>query len=147
VVRVSFRMRERFWTSERTAKRLGHDSLDRLTFLHADGADVPVWWTTYPVHSPLLVAWCGGPRAKALAERGTAEISATAIRGLAAAFRMTPRSLEGMVEGEWMHDWEHDPFSRGAYSYSRVGGAESPAELAKPLRSTLFFAGEAADSD
>ena len=147
VVRVNFRMRERFWASERTAKRLGRDSLDRLTFLHADDTEVPVWWTTYPVHSPLLVAWCGGPRAKALAERGTSEITRAAIRGLASSFRMTTRSVEGMVEGVWAHDWEHDPFSRGAYSYSRVGGAQSPAELARPLRGTLFFAGEAADSD
>jgi len=34
VVRVALRMRERFWVSERLAKQLGDDSLDRLAFLH-----------------------------------------------------------------------------------------------------------------
>lgn len=52
-----------------------------------------------------------------------------------------------MVEAAWLHDWEHDPFSRGAYSYQTVGGADAPATLARPLRGTLFFAGEAADPE
>jgi monoamine oxidase len=42
-----------------------------------------------------------------------------------------------------MHDWEHDPFARGAYSYQLVGGASAPAALARPVARTLFFAGEA----
>jgi monoamine oxidase len=147
VVRVALRMRERFWASERFAKRLGSASLDRFTFLHSDGAGFPVAWTTYPVHSPLIVAWCGGSRARELAERSVGEITDAAVRSLASAFRMPRRTVEQMLEGAWTHDWEHDPHSRGAYSYSRVGGADSPGELAKPLRGTLFFAGEAADSD
>jgi monoamine oxidase len=52
-----------------------------------------------------------------------------------------------MLAGAWMHDWEHDPFARGAYSYQMVGGADAPAELARPLQKTLFFAGEAADAE
>ena len=52
-----------------------------------------------------------------------------------------------MVEAAWMHDWEHDPFTRGAYSYQMVGGVDAPGALAKPLRGTLFFAGEAADPE
>jgi len=147
VVRVALRLRERFWASERIGKRLGEDALDRLTFLHGESGDFSVWWSTYPVHSPLVVAWCGGPRAKSLAERGVGGITDAAVHGIASAFKMSRRVIEQMVEGAWTHDWEHDPLSRGAYSYSRVGGAESPAELAKPIRGTLFFAGEAADSD
>lgn len=46
-----------------------------------------------------------------------------------------------------MHDWTHDPFARGAYSYQTVGGERAPASLARPLRGTLFFAGEAADAE
>ena len=44
-----------------------------------------------------------------------------------------------------MHDWQHDAFSRGAYSYQAVGGSEATRALARPVRGTLFFAGEAAD--
>ena len=46
-----------------------------------------------------------------------------------------------------MHDWTHDPFARGAYSYQTVGGDQAPAALARPLRGTVFFAGEASDTD
>jgi monoamine oxidase len=55
--------------------------------------------------------------------------------------------MRGMVEAAWTHDWEHDPFSRGVYSYQTVGGVDAPGELARPLRGTLFFAGEAADPE
>ena len=147
VVRIALRMRERFWASERLAKRLGDESLDRLNFLHGGDGDFPVWWTTYPVHSPLLVAWQGGVRARRLAERGSGEIAGAAVRSLAAIFRMSRRSVEQMIEGTWTHDWEHDPFSRGAYSYARVGGADSSGRLAQPVRTTLFFAGEASDAE
>ena len=48
-----------------------------------------------------------------------------------------------MVEGVWTHNWELDPFARGAYSYQRVGAEDPTDALARPLKSTLFFAGEA----
>lgn len=56
------------------------------------------------------------------------------------------RAIASMIEQTWMHDWEHDPYSRGAYSYQMVGGSDAPAELAKPIRGTLFFAGEASEA-
>ena len=46
-----------------------------------------------------------------------------------------------------MHDWLHDPYARGAYSYQMVDGADAPAALARPLDATLFFAGEATDTE
>ena len=52
-----------------------------------------------------------------------------------------------MVEDVWMHNWVHDPFARGAYSYPKVGGVDAPAVLARPLAGTLFFAGEATDTE
>jgi monoamine oxidase len=45
----------------------------------------------------------------------------------------------------WVHDWQHDRFARGAYSYARVGGSEAAKTLARPFARTLFFAGEAID--
>src|SRR5262249_2217137 len=45
------------------------------------------------------------------------------------------------------HDWNSDPFSRGAYSYQAVGGSSAPARLAEPVAGTLFFAGEATERD
>jgi monoamine oxidase len=50
------------------------------------------------------------------------------------------------VEAAWTHDWRADPWSRGAYSYARVGGAGAARALARPVEATLFFAGEATDT-
>lgn len=52
-----------------------------------------------------------------------------------------------LLAGSWTHDWQSDPFSRGAYSYAAVGGSGAAAELARPLDRTIFFAGEATSSD
>jgi monoamine oxidase len=52
-----------------------------------------------------------------------------------------------LVTAAWTHNWEADPYTRGAYSYIVVGGDDAPAKLARPLRRTLFFAGEASDPD
>ena len=44
------------------------------------------------------------------------------------------------------HDWQRDPFARGAYSYVLENGGNARRALARPLGNTLFFAGEATDS-
>ena len=44
-------------------------------------------------------------------------------------------------------DWHRDPFSRGGYSYVLVGGMGAREALAAPLGDTLYFAGEATDTD
>jgi hypothetical protein len=58
--------------------------------------------------------------------------------------RRLGRTVEGYAA--WTHDWQNDPYSRGAYSYQIVGGATAPAALARPLEGTLFFAGEATET-
>ena len=45
------------------------------------------------------------------------------------------------------HDWDADPHARGAYSYARVGGSQAAKTLARPVEGTLFFAGEATDTE
>jgi monoamine oxidase len=49
--------------------------------------------------------------------------------------------------GAYVQDWHADPWSRGGYSYLLVGGEGAREELAAPLKDTLFFAGEATDSE
>jgi monoamine oxidase len=147
VVRITLRLKERFWASDWFAKHAGNPGLDTLSFLHTDDEHFPVWWTVYPVRARVIVGWHGGPAAYALSQRSTEEIEDLAIASLARQCRMSTRRMRGLVEAAWMHDWQHDPFSRGAYSYQAVGGADAPAALARPLRGTLFFAGEASDAD
>lgn len=146
VVRVTLRLSERFWTTERMARRLGDEGLDRLSFLHGNDPELPVWWTSYPLQAPILVGWAGGARARQLAAQGRSAVEAAALRALAGQFRLTGRRAAALVEDLWTHDWQRDPYARGAYSYPAVGGVDAATQLARPLQSTLFFAGEATDT-
>jgi monoamine oxidase len=51
------------------------------------------------------------------------------------------------LRGYYYHDWQRDPFARGAYSYVLVGADAARQSLAAPLADTLFFAGEATDTE
>jgi monoamine oxidase len=137
VVRVTLRLREPVWTEK-------HET---LTFLHTTDQDFPVWWTSYPVRAPVVTGWRGGPGARRLAQLPPNEIEDRAIASLARQLGEAPRRMHALVEAAWTHDWEHDPFARGAYSYQVVDGADAPAMLARPIKRTLFFAGEATDTD
>jgi monoamine oxidase len=98
------------------------------------------------VRSELIVAWAGGPKASALNGTSRAELIERALNGFGALFG-EPALARQEFEGGLMHDWDHDPFARGAYSYIAVGGGDARAALAAPVDGTLFFAGEATSSD
>ena len=147
VVRVVLRLREPFWADERFARRMKSQNVDQLAFLHGDNDDFPVWWTSYPVSAPVLVAWCGGPDARDLGASSEDQITARAVTAFARQFKLTARGARQMVTGAWMHNWVTDPYSRGVYSYIVVDGNGSPAKMARPLKRTLFFAGEATDAE
>jgi monoamine oxidase len=133
VVKIAFRFRERFW--------------DGINFLHSADRFMPTWWTAAPFRSPVLTGWAGGHAADALlAEGGEARID-RALDSLASVWQVPRRKLDAQLTGTFTHDWQADPFSRCAYSYAAVGGAGAHDALARPLRKTLFFAGEATSSD
>jgi monoamine oxidase len=72
-----------------------------------------------------------------------------ANRGLKTLSRLLTVSLPGLeerLEGAYFHDWQGDPFSRGAYSYGKVGADGAQEALGRPIEQTLFFAGEATAS-
>lgn len=125
-----------------------HDRKDlcRLRFLQTADETFRVWWTAYPLRVPVLVAWSGGPPAAAI-ERKPEEIEAAALRALSRQTGLSRQRIASRLAGVWRHDWTADPFSRGAYSYARVGGSEAAKALARPVEATLFFAGEAADEE
>lgn len=133
-LRIAFWFRELPWEPE------------RLSFLHV-GGPFNVWWSAYPLRWPLAVAWSGGPPAQALAGRPQEELEAIALSTLVERLGIPGRRLKSRLLGAWSHDWEADPYARGAYSYARAGGSEAARSLARPLQGTLFFAGEATDSE
>ena len=146
-VRVVLRLSGRFWADETFANRHASEGVERMSFLHTSDRDFPTWWTTYPFTSPFIVGWCGGPRARVLLNQPSAALTDCAVHALARQCGISRRRMRSMVEDAWMHNWVHDPFARGAYSYAKVGGVDAPAMLARPLASTLFFAGEATDTE
>ncbi|HEY2322270.1 MAG TPA: NAD(P)/FAD-dependent oxidoreductase [Thermoanaerobaculia bacterium] len=134
VVKIVFRFREPFWEPE-------------VNFLHSNDRYVPTWWTYAPVRASILIGWAGGHAADALlAESEEARVS-RAIDSMAAAFNVKRRKIESLLVATYMHDWQSDPFSRCAYSYAGVGGAEAHKQLGRPVARTLFFAGEATSGD
>jgi monoamine oxidase len=148
VVRLVLQFDAPFWLHDRFAKRLGHPSLDQLSFVHASRPlPFPVWWTSYPARSPTLVAWAGGPDADALSTLPLSELEARAVASLSTLFSMRPSDVREKLVATFHHDWINDPFSRGAYSYVGVGGHRVPARLATPVKDTIWLAGEAADRD
>jgi monoamine oxidase len=138
VVRLVVRFREPFWEGM---------GMDRLGFLHTADPTVPIWWTSYPLRTPLLVGWVGGPSATTLAASDGETIADLALEGLATQLDVERRWLDALEVEHWYHDWEHDPYARGAYSYGLVDGLDAPRALGAPIDRTLFFAGEATDPD
>lgn len=154
VVRIVVETSERFWERDDLAPELAPHDRERLTFLHTDDPDLPVWWTSHPMRTPLLVAWAGGPLAARIGRklpRDPRKVRAAArrlaIAALARQFGRPQRWFASRVVRAWAHDWGRDPFARGAYSYPRAGAGEGIAQLRQPIEGTLVFAGEALASD
>lgn len=134
VVKIAFRFAERFWDEQ------------PFNFLHSNDPHVPTWWTTAPVRSPLLTAWAGGHAAERLLAEGEAAMTDRALDSMATAFSVRRPRLERLLVGTYTHNWQADPFSRGAYSYAGVGGSAAHKVLAR-RSGRLFFAGEATNGE
>lgn len=75
-----------------------------------------------------------------------AHLVSAALAGVERLFGQPP-DMAAQLKAYYYHDWQQDPFARGAYSYVTVGGEAAPHTLAQSLADTLFFAGEATDSE
>lgn len=127
-LRITFRFAEARWAK----------ATPRMSFIHGD-LDFPVWWTAYPVNTPVITAWAAGPKADALAGRAESDLKQIAIESLQKLLGEDP----GEVEAAWFHDWSRDPLALGAYSYVRTNGLPAAEALRNPVERTIYFAGEA----
>ncbi len=140
VIKVLLHFRRAFW------EELEEGRFRHAGFLHSPDSAFPTVWTQLPARVPLLTAWTGGPRAERLQGSDPGAIVDAALASLQRIFGMGPE-LHEELRGVHVHDWQADPYARGAYSYVTVGGTSAPQALARPLRNMLFFAGEAANPE
>ena len=142
VLKVALRFRTPFWENIESGR------FRDAAFFYSTDTPFPTFWTSAPLRSPILNAWVGGPPATALSEKSAVALIHLALESVQTMFGdlLPPGATE--LEAGFVHNWQHDPFSCGAYSYVGVGHHGTAREtLAKPLDDTLFFAGEATDTE
>ncbi|HZR58193.1 MAG TPA: NAD(P)/FAD-dependent oxidoreductase [Terriglobales bacterium] len=146
VIRVTLCFHERFWDSLHPSKARS-ETLSDMSFLFSQTGNewIPTWWTTMPQKYPILVGWAPFRAAEKLSGQGEDFIKQKALETLSQLLPIDKQKLENLLKAIYVHDWQNDPFSRGAYSYVKVGGEDSPAALGESIENTLFFAGEATD--
>jgi len=136
VVKVALRFRTAFWED------LDDSRYRDAAFFRSPRAAFPTFWTALPMRMPLLIAWAGGPKAARVSAVETSDIVRSAVKSLTSILGKRA-NIDKQFVSAYCHDWRSDPFARGAYSYTLVGGEKAREMLAMPLRETLFFAGEA----
>jgi monoamine oxidase len=132
--RITLVFRERFWET----------SIPDLSFLIAQDQTPPTWWTSAPDPSPTLTGWIAGPKAITGALHTGPALHDAALATLATIFHRS--DLPALLIDSQFHDWQSDPFSLGAYSYAPAGALRASSDLAVPIQSTLYFAGEHTDT-
>jgi monoamine oxidase len=140
VVKVVLWFRSAFW------ERVRGGRYREAGFFRTEDGPFAVYWTQFPARSQVIVAWAGGPKAIALDGISPPELVERA-RSDFGTLLGEPALAQSEFEGGTMHDWDHDEFARGAYSYVAVGGGNARSMLAAPVDATLFFAGEATSND
>jgi monoamine oxidase len=145
VVRVVLQFNERFWESI-VPPGGGQRTLSNLSFLFSRDEWFPTWWTTMPTKSSFITGWAPFHSAELLSYKDSSFVVQRALETLSQLLRVSLPAVERSLESAYFHDWQADPFARGAYSYGKVGSDGAQQLLGAPIENTLFFAGEATDT-
>lgn len=145
VIRVVLRFRSRFWENIAPGDQ-AKGALSDMSFLFSEDEWFPTWWTTMPARFPIITGWAPFRSAERLSGRDHSFVIDHSLKSLAGLFKVSIRELEQELEAGYFHDWQDDPFSRGAYSYGKVGADGAQEILGAPMENTLFIAGEATDT-
>jgi monoamine oxidase len=140
-IRLVLCFRHCFWTDP----KLVRSPMPDMSFLSSPEELFPTWWSSVSGETATLTGWCGGVRAEQLSGRGNAAIMERGLQVLHRLFGVPVETLRDLVQVSFVHDWQSDPYCRGAYSYALADNKEAAHRLAAPVRNTLFFAGEATD--
>ena len=140
VIRITFEFRHRFWDWGVPTYQSG---MQDLAMLFSLDPGFPTWWTSEPVKAPVITGWTSGARVKQFSSKSAEQISRDAAASLGRLLGVPAAKVEAEIVTSYMHDWQTDPFARGAYSYVPAGHTAAPTLLGKSVENTLFFAGEA----
>jgi monoamine oxidase len=143
-MRISLVFSQRWW--EQIAADAETGALRDMGTVFSYKEWFPTWWTQ-GITVPTLTGWSASRRGERLSGKSDVFIRDKALESLAAIFGFPQPELEAMLQSWHVHDWQSDPYARGSYSYVGVGGEGAQAELAAPLDGTLFFAGEATNTE
>jgi len=147
VIKLNLVFKEAFWENVKFQTKEEQKEGWNLGFIHSPDVSIPTWWTQLPIRVPLLVGWAGGSQAEKIMNSSKAQLFDYAFDSLHYIYGIPRKRIEDLLQASYIHNWHDDPFARGAYSYVPVHGLEAQAELARPIENTLFFAGEAANTD
>jgi monoamine oxidase len=145
VIRVTLRFRERFWDDLPKYREKNSRSMSDMSFLLSHDDWFPTWWTTAPKKLPIVVGWAPFHCAMRLSGQSEDYVVQQSIQALHRLLGVSTEELNRFLEHAYFHDWQSDPFARGAYSYGKAGYSVAQQALAAPVGNTLFFAGEATD--
>jgi monoamine oxidase len=129
IIKVLMRFKDSFWPS-------------KMSFLFSSEI-VGSWWTQYPKNYKVLTGWISGPRALKLKDKTDAEIIKLAITSLSIIFQIEESKLKQNLLASKVINWPKDPFTKGAYSYSKVKSEAAYTELRSSYRNQVYFVGEA----
>lgn len=147
VVKVMLRFRQRFWEDLTVPSEGGRAGLKDFAFIHGPAELPPTWWTQFPERVPVLTGWAGGTRAEGLSKLSDDSLLDQSLQALTHIFHTSKSFLEALLEEFYTHNWQKDPFAVGAYSYIPVGGMDAHEQLAHSVEGTIFFAGEATNTE
>jgi monoamine oxidase len=147
VIKLNLLFKESFWEKVKFQTQDEQKEGWNVGFIHSPDVSIPTWWTQLPIRVPLLVGWAGGAQAEKIMNTDKAQILDYAFDSLQYIYGVPRKRIEDLLQVTHIHNWHEDPFTRGAYSYVPQHGLEAQAELARPIDNTLFFAGEATNTD
>jgi monoamine oxidase len=142
VIRIVLRFKSGFWSAPFMPRALGKNRGSDFGFVNAPALPIPVWWALTPP-APVFTGWAGGDAAKKMLLPSSTRVRDEAIHSLSTILGTTHRKITPWLVDWRFHPWSDDPFSLGAYSFPAAGVEQGAEQLACPISSTVFFAGEA----
>jgi monoamine oxidase len=149
IIRLVLCFRQALWDHVPPGRMEEHGSqedLANLSFLFSQDGYFPTWWTQMPEHMPIITGWSPAHCAERMAGMTEGRIIDKALESLSELLGLEKAEVNSQLNSAYLHNWETDPFSCGAYSYVKAGGEGCQATLAAPIANTLFFAGEHTDT-